>query len=68
MAEDFHGAGKRLICPVNLVDIAVHPQGQYPDKCKARGCCEPVWEVNESWEPIDDTNKAIRDAFYKKHS
>jgi len=36
-----------LACPVALKDIAIHMDGSYPQKCKARGLCEPCWEVDQ---------------------
>lgn len=47
MALEFNSGAKRFVaCPVRLADIAVHPDGEYPQKVKARGCCAPVWEVD----------------------
>ncbi|HZV20804.1 MAG TPA: hypothetical protein VE986_04585, partial [Hyphomicrobiales bacterium] len=45
-------AGKFVGCPVSLSDIVVHPDGQYPQKVKARGCCGPVFEVDENGKPV----------------
>ena len=51
MALAFNYDAKHFVaCPVALQDIAVHPDGQYPEKIKARGCCAPVWEVDEDGE------------------
>ncbi|MCK7495211.1 MAG: hypothetical protein MZW92_32020 [Comamonadaceae bacterium] len=53
MARAFHYDAERFIaCPVAIEDIAVHPKGLYPEKVKAKGCCAPVWEVNEDGERI----------------
>jgi hypothetical protein len=41
-----------VACPVRLEDIAVHPQGVYPDKVKARAVCAPVYEVHEDGTPV----------------
>ena len=43
---------KYMACPVALKDIVVHPNGLYPDKIKARGCCAPVWECDEDGNKI----------------
>ena len=39
-------AEKFVACPVALLDMAVHADGIYPQKVKARGCCGPVYEVD----------------------
>jgi len=53
MALSFnHQATKYVACPVRLKDIAVHPEGMYPEKVKAKGCAKPVFEVNIDGEPI----------------
>ena len=41
-----------MACPVALKDIAVHPDGDYPQKVKARGCCAPVWEVDRNGKEL----------------
>ena len=41
-----YDAKKFVACPVELKDISVHPDGDYPDKVKAKGCCAPVYEVD----------------------
>ncbi len=47
MTREFaQNAVKYVACPVALKDIAVHPDGDYPQKVKARGCCAPVYEVD----------------------
>jgi hypothetical protein len=43
-----------VACPVRLTDIAVHPNGIYRDKVKARAVCAPVYEVNEDRTPAQD--------------
>ncbi len=54
MAREFHPDAKRyLACPVALADISVHPDGDYPQKIKARGCAAPTFEVNYDGEPIE---------------
>lgn len=53
MARSFNDAATKYVgCPVALADIAVHPDGCYPEKVKARGCCAPVFEVDEDGERI----------------
>ena len=52
-ALQFHPEAKKFVgCPVALADIAVHPDGQYPEKVKARGCCGPVFEVDRKGNPV----------------
>lgn len=54
MALEFHDSAKRFAaCPVNLKDIAVHPDGQMPQKVKAKACCAPVWEVDRRGNKIE---------------
>ncbi len=48
----FNSAVRFLACPINLSDIAVHPDGKYPKKIKARGCCDPIWEVDINGKEI----------------
>ena len=45
----------RVVCPVALKDIAVHPSGRYPEKVKAKGCCGPVYEVDEDGKPVSSS-------------
>jgi hypothetical protein len=53
MTEEFIDDPKRFCaCPVLLSDISVHPDGEFPQKVKARGCCAPVWEVDQDGEPV----------------
>ena len=47
-----------LACPIRLEDIAVHADGAYPEKIKARGCCAPVYEVDEDGEPVSPAAQA----------
>jgi len=49
-------ATRFIACPVRVTDIAVHPDGTYPEKVKAKGCCAPVYEVDEDGEPIAATD------------
>jgi hypothetical protein len=35
-----------LACPVRLDEMAVHPDGEYPQKCKAKRVASPCWEVD----------------------
>ena len=48
----FNSAVRFLACPINLSDIAVHPDGKYPEKIKAMGCCDPIWEVDINGKEI----------------
>jgi hypothetical protein len=53
MARAFHAEAKKYAaCPVRLSDIAIHPNGDYPEKCKAREVCGPIYEVNEDGDRI----------------
>ena len=45
-------ATKYVACPVRLSEIVMHPNGQYPEKVKAPGCCGKVYEVNIDGERI----------------
>ncbi len=61
MAREFAPeATKYCACPVALKDMAVHPDGSYPHKCKAKGCCGPVKECDEDGEPIVPAKKSPR--------
>ena len=52
-ARNFHFEAKRYVaCSVALKDIAVHPDGDYPEKIKAKGCCGPCVEVDKKGNPI----------------
>lgn len=42
-----------LACPIRLEDIATHPDGQYPQKIKARGMALPCWEVDRRGRPVE---------------
>jgi hypothetical protein len=54
MARAFNdSAVKYAGCPVTLSDIAVHPNGAYPEKVKARGCCGPCFEVDIHGKPVE---------------
>jgi hypothetical protein len=49
----FHSDNPRwMACPVALADLVVHPDGQYPEKVKARGCAAPIWEVGRDGVPV----------------
>ncbi|HVZ89573.1 MAG TPA: hypothetical protein VHG72_21605, partial [Polyangia bacterium] len=41
-----------LACPVALADIVVHPDGQYPRKCKAKKQHVSAWEVDIHGRPV----------------
>ena len=45
-------ATKYVACPVAVSDIVVYPNGQAPEKVKARGCCAPVWACDEDGEVV----------------
>jgi hypothetical protein len=49
----FHSDNPRWVaCPVALEGLCVHPNGDHPDKVKARGCAAPVWEVDRDGDPV----------------
>ena len=51
---EFNSCVKKFIaCPVKAKDIVIHPDGQFPQKVKARCCCAPVWEVDIDGKRID---------------
>ena len=55
MARDFNWKAKKFAaCPVNVNDIVVHPDGSYPEKVKAKGCCAPTWEVDKYGNRVDE--------------
>jgi hypothetical protein len=46
MALEFNADAKRFVaCAVKLKDIAIHPDGEFPQKCKARAC-RNLYEVD----------------------
>jgi hypothetical protein len=52
-AKSFNPGAKRFVaCPVALSDFVVHPEGDYPEKIKAAGCCAPVWECSITGERV----------------
>jgi hypothetical protein len=68
-AREFDSSGKHyLICPVRLSDMAVHPDGQFPQKCKASKVCAPLWEVDIRGEPLAARDRELREAFYAEQS
>ena len=53
-ALEFNDAAVCFVaCPVALADLSIHPDGSMPQKVKARGCCAPVWEVDEDGNRIE---------------
>jgi hypothetical protein len=60
MAMSFHESAVKFAgCPVALSDIVVHPEGQFPEKVKARGCCGPCFEVDRTGKPIVAVTEAM---------
>jgi hypothetical protein len=52
-ALDFRPSAQHfLACPVKVEDIAVHPNGTYPEKVKARATCGPAVEVDVNGEAV----------------
>lgn len=55
MAKEFDPSSTRFVaCPVRLADISVHPNGDYPNKVKARAVSGKVYEVDEDGDRIKD--------------
>jgi hypothetical protein len=53
-AKEFRREATRyLACPVSLADLCVHPDGIYPQKVKAPGCCAPIWEVDVDGNKVE---------------
>lgn len=47
MAKAFNrGAIKFVACPIRASEIALHPNGEYPEKVKARAVSKPCYEVD----------------------
>ena len=54
MAEEFQPDAERYVaCPVLVSEIVIHPDGMYPQKCKAPRACAPCWEVDRNGERIE---------------
>ena len=51
-------ATRFVACPILVTDIAFHPDGNLPEKVKARGCCAPVWECDIDGNPVAAAEKA----------
>lgn len=49
---EFSPSKRFLACPVALSDMAVHPDGNSPQKCKARGLHVSAWEVDRDGNPL----------------
>ena len=55
MARAFDDEATRyLACPVLLAEMVVHPDGNYPEKCKAKRVALPCWEVDEDGTAVAD--------------
>ena len=54
MALEFHNEpnAKYVGCWVALKDMAVHPDGSMPQKCKARRVAKPIFEVDRDGKPV----------------
>ena len=48
-----NNATRFLACPVRLSEMAVHPDGDYPQKVKARRVALPCYEVDRDGKPIN---------------
>jgi hypothetical protein len=48
MTKEFISEPKHFVaCPVRVKDMVIHPDGSYPQKCKASHVHAPCWEVDE---------------------
>ncbi len=56
MAREFHPEATRYVgCPIRVSDIRPPQKNdQYPQKVKARGCCGPVFPVDEDGKPVGE--------------
>jgi len=61
MVERWFEDWKHIVaCPVRVEDISAHGfEADYPDKCKARRVCEPIFEVDINGKRIDAPAKAV---------
>jgi hypothetical protein len=56
MTKEFINDPKHFIaCPVALKDMAIHPEGTYPQKCQASHVCKPCWEVDIDGNKIEQS-------------
>ncbi len=47
MAKYFNSSARKFVaCHVKLDEIAIHPDGKYPEKCKAKRVYKPCYEVD----------------------
>ena len=54
MAQVFNRTAKKFVCcPVAFSEIAVHPNGSYPEKVKFRGCAAPTFAVDVKGKPVE---------------
>ena len=60
--EFFSEATRFVACPVALADIVVHPNGESPQKVKARRVCAPCWEVDEDGERVETPKLSVETA------
>jgi len=57
-ALEFDSEATRFVaCPVKVSEIVIHPNGSYPQKCKAPRVYQPCYEVNEDGDRIPDKIK-----------
>ncbi|GMW02615.1 MAG: hypothetical protein AMXMBFR84_37510 [Candidatus Hydrogenedentota bacterium] len=55
MAREFNDAATKYCgCWVKLTDMAIHPNGDSPQKCKARAVAKSCFEVDEDGEPMEN--------------
>lgn len=52
MTKEFCTPEKFIAGWVNLADMAVHPNGDYPQKCKIHRYAGPVWECDIDGNPV----------------
>lgn len=54
MAMSFNPEAVNFVaCPVSLSEMAVHPDGSYPEKVKAPRVCAPVWQCDVDGNRIE---------------
>ena len=53
MTKEFCTPIKYIAGWVKLTDMAIHPDGVYPQKCKIHKYAAPVWECDVSGNPVE---------------
>jgi hypothetical protein len=58
MAESSHAGSKWVACGIRLDEMAVHPEGEYPAKCKAKRIVTPCVEVDIHGRVVEPKQEA----------